>query len=213
MSGFCVTSTSITALSHFCGACQCSDGRTLVTVMSNESRCAVVEARRRRRRVDDGDVRAQQLPEDEDAALELDGPEAARVLAVRPGAVLRVALLVLALAERRRRDDLRGWRRQLGRGMWRRVRSGRRRRQGFVLPLHRGVVAWGRKRSGRRRGRRGRRSAAPADAAAAGGAGGVGARDGRMPGKPHATIATQGRAAGAITGSAPDRDAPVSRSV
>ena len=42
MSGFCVTSTSITALSHFCGACQCSAGRTLATAMSNESRSAVV---------------------------------------------------------------------------------------------------------------------------------------------------------------------------
>ena len=38
MSGFCVNSTSITALSHFCGACQCSAGRTLVSVMSKASR-------------------------------------------------------------------------------------------------------------------------------------------------------------------------------
>ena len=57
------------ALSHFCGACQCSAGRTLATAMSNASRSVVVTFPGS---VEDGDVAALPLPEHEDAPLELD---------------------------------------------------------------------------------------------------------------------------------------------
>ena len=81
MSGLRVTSTSITALSHFCGACQRSDGRTLATEMSK--RVAFDDGGRGRARVaggDDGDVDALPLAEHEDAALELEVAEAAVII-------------------------------------------------------------------------------------------------------------------------------------
>ena len=153
MSGFCVTSTSITALSHFCGACQCNAGRTLVTVMSNESRCAVVspDASKTVASVRSNSPRTKMRP------LSSTVPK-------RPGsspsapAPFCAPRFCLALAERRRRDDLRGWRRQLGEGCGVASAAGDAGGRASCSPRDRGVVAWRRKRSGRRRGRRRRRS-------------------------------------------------------
>ena len=196
MSGFCVSSTSITALSHFCGACQRSAGRTLATVMSNASRSPIASAPDG---LDDGDVAALPLPEHEDAPLELDGAEAARRRrspARRP--FLRVALLVLALA---------------GSGG-----GGSTTSPGTCV----GVAAGGRRlqRADGRLCRAASRGGAGAACVAGAGVGRRRRRGGtarRAPGGANADTPTRrSRPRTArrplITGSAPDRDAPASRS-